>query len=287
MRVAQLHAVRLKDPVEAKRQYLEALKSYLVAAVQDTPGADPDLVETYLDAAQRSKVSFSTLARDLGYPHYEQVTDSPLRLLAELPLPIYITTSHHRFLQLELLKTNHKQPETAIFYWHDGLKRIPSIFVTEPDYTPTVERPLVYHLFGLDEHPESLVLTEDDYLDFLVRLATLSHEVKHADTELDIPACVTMALSGTALLLLGYAVTDWDFRVLFKGLVQSTGESRSKRTPKSISMQVDPFDFQGDAVKRDEIRAYLSAFFAQSHFSIYWGDMRSCVRDLWQLWQGG
>ncbi|MBK8049171.1 MAG: SIR2 family protein [Anaerolineales bacterium] len=284
--VAQFYAVHLRDAVEAKRQYLEALKGYLVAAAKDDSSLDPDLISDYLNDDKRAKVSFSEMARQLGYPKFGEPTENPLRLLAELPLPIYITTSHHQFLQNELIRTGHKKPETELLYWHDGLKRIPSIFAKEPDYVPSVERPLVYHLYGLDEYPESLVLTEDDFLDFLVKLSSLTHEVKHADKELDVPAVISMALSGTALLLLGYYVTSWEFRVIFKGLVQETGESRNKRTPKSISMQLDPASDQGAEAKKAEIRAYLSTFFEQSHFSVYWGDMRSCVADLWKLWKG-
>ena len=285
-RVAQFQSVRIKDLVEAKRQYLESLKEYLMGAVQDDASADPDLVADYMDAQKRKQVSLSELAHLFGYPHYPDVNSNPLRLLAEMPLPIYLTTSHHQFLQHALLQTGHKQPVTEILYWHDGLRRIPSVFTREPDYVPSVERPLVYHLYGLDEYPESLVLAEDDYLDYLVKLSSLSYEVKHADRQQDIPAAVSTALTGTALLLLGYEIYDWEFRVLFKGLVQATGESRQKRTPKSICMQIEP-SLDIDVARQNEVKAYLEQFFEQSHFRVYWGDMKSCVHRFWQLWNGG
>ena len=205
-----------------------------------------------------------------------------MRLLAELPLPIYLTTSPHRFLEFELAKTGSREPVSALFYWHDGLRVIPSIFDQEPGYIPSRQRPLVYHLFGVDDYPESLVLTEDDYLDYLVKLSTLSYEVKHTDTLLDIPAAVTLALTGTALLLLGFQVIGWDFRVLFKGLLQSTGESRVRRTPRSVAMQVAP---EG-AARQQEICDYLARYFDQSHFAVYWGDLNSCMHTLYALWKG-
>lgn len=283
-RVAQYLAVHKNDPVEAKRLYLEALKGFLVAR----DDADPELVEEF-DETKRTGISFSELARLFGYPRFDDVAQNPLRLLAELPLPIYLTTGHHQFLQHELVKVStdqgFKRPVTEVFYWHDGLKRIPSIFNKEPDYEPSVERPLVYHLFGLDDYPESLVLTEDDFLDYLVKLSSIKYEVQHLEKELDLPSCVSMALTGTALLLLGYQVYDWDFRVLFKGLVQATGESRFKRTPKSVSMQITPH-VDDDAKKRDEVKEYLDKFFAQSHFSVYWGDMQGCVAEVYRRWKG-
>lgn len=296
--VAQYYSVHVKGPVEAKRQYLEKLKEYLIATVKDDTDADADLVADYLNPEQRKLVSLSEMARLFGYPRYADVASNPLRLLAEMPLPIYLTTSHHQFLQHALVQTGHKQPVTEVFRWHDGLRRIPSIFDREPDYVPSVERPLVYHLFGLDEYSESLVLTEDDFLDYLVKLSALNYEVKHADKQEDIPAVVSTALTGTALLLLGYEVYDWEFRVLFKGLVQATGESRRKRTPKSIAMQIDPKPSDngngGSAAASDrsqearikEIKVYLRQFFEQAHFNVYWGDMKTCVCKFWQLWNG-
>ena len=283
-RVAQFHAVHLKDPVEAKRQYLEALKGYLVAKAQDDPSVDAETVADLLDPDKRGQVTLSRLAQQLGYPRYPDPLQNPLRLLAELPLPIYLTTSPHYFLEWELARTGSRTPETALFYWHDGLRSIPSVFKREPDYTPSRARPLVYHLFGLDDAPESLVLTEDDYLDYLVKLSTLSHEVKYADKQLDIPAPVTLALTGTALLLLGYQVADWDFRVLFKGLVQATRESRMKRTPHSVAMQLAP---EAGADRRDEICKYLEQFFEPDHFSVYWGELAACLGQVYRLWKGG
>lgn len=283
-RVAQYHAVHLQDVVEAKRQYLEAMKGYLVASARDDPLIDAAVVEQFMDVTTRGRVSLSSLADQLGYPRFPDIMSNPLRLLAELPLPIYLTTSPHKFLEIELAKTGHKTPESALFYWHDGLRFIPSVFELEPGYVPSVERPLVYHLFGDDQYPESLVLTEDDYLDYLVKLSTLSHEVKHADTVLDIPACVTLALTGKALVLLGYRTSNWDFRVLFKGLIQATGESRNKLTPKSICVQLEP---AAEAPQPDAIKQYLSQLFEQAHFSVYWSDLCGCATQMYQVWKGG
>lgn len=282
--VAQFHAVLLKEPAEAKRQYLEALKEYLVASAKDNQSAVPaEIIQEFLDAERRRQISLSDLARRLGYPRYPSPMENPLRLLAELPLPIYLTTSPHKFLEIELERTAGRKPESALFCWHDGLRNLPSIFDREPDYRPTFERPLVYHLFGDDDYAESLVLTEDDHLDYLVKLSTLTHEVKHTDKALDIPASVSLALTGTTLLLLGYQITDWDFRILFRGLVQATGETRNKFTPKSICMQVEP---SGELIKQNEIKTYLDKFFEQSHFNVYWGDMTDCIARVYRLWKG-
>jgi hypothetical protein len=85
------------------------------------------------------------------------------------------------------------------------------------------------------------------------------------------------------LLLLGYQVYDWEFRVLFKGLIQAFDDARIKLAPKSISMQIDPKTNR----KRAKIKAYLEEFFGQSHFEVYWGDAPACMHALWQLWTKG
>ena len=61
-----------------------------------------------------------------------------------------------------------------------------------PTSAPTVDRPLVYYLFGRFDDPRSLVLTEDDYFDYLIGL-TRNNEL--------VPAVVRRALVDTALLV--------------------------------------------------------------------------------------
>ena len=50
-----------------------------------------------------------------------------------------------------------------------GWSDLPSIFDADASrLPPPVERPLVYHLFGRLGEPDSLVITEDDYFDYLI-----------------------------------------------------------------------------------------------------------------------
>ena len=60
------------------------------------------------------------------------------------------------------------------------------------------------------------MLTEDDYLDFLVAIAR--------DAAL-LPHQIQRALAGTSLLFVGYRLADWDFRVIHRGLVAATEAS--------------------------------------------------------------
>ena len=44
-------------------------------------------------------------------------------------------------------------------------------YLIKPDYKPSQDKPLVYHLHGELNNPQSMVLTETDYLDFLINLS--------------------------------------------------------------------------------------------------------------------
>ena len=92
-----------------------------------------------------------------------------LKALAELTLSLYITTNYDDLMVKALLHSD-KRPRREFCRWNNMLKEYPSVFDSEEDFTPSADNPLVYHIHGLDEVPESLVLTEDDFLDFLANV---------------------------------------------------------------------------------------------------------------------
>ncbi|MEM7345464.1 MAG: SIR2 family protein, partial [Chloroflexota bacterium] len=144
---------------------------------------------------------------------------------------------------------------------------------------------LVYHLYGLDKYPESLVLTEDDYLDFLIKASEENFEVRHSDQQKRMPSSVLKALSGTSLMLLGYDVYSWEFRALFRGLIKARNDSRAnnRNIAEGISMQIEADRDYTDPAK---VKTYLAKYFKQAHFKVYWGDLEACVEDLWKIWKG-
>jgi hypothetical protein len=303
--VAQYYAVTHDNSrLEARQNYLNMLTDYLLSKASEEAKADENLErgnlvkELVKELVARFEQDgsfgkpFSEIAHDLGYPRFDGVQANPFRLLAEMPLPLYITTSHHQFLEYALAQTQNKVPVSEIFYWGDHLESIPSIFDEHPDWEPSVEQPLVYHLYGLDRYPESMALTEDDFLDLLDKLVELRYQVKLAETAVqgtsrkrrDLPAPVRTALSGTALLTLGYSVLTWEFRVLLRGLILPYDEGRqSGRAPEGICMQFKPGEL--DAIEGDAegIRNYLEQYFKKRYFHVFWGSVESCVSELYDL----
>jgi hypothetical protein len=192
----------------------------------------------------------------------------PHRVLAELPFPIYLTTNPDRLL-IDALHEAKKSPEVDVCPWTDEwVDRSKSIFAREPNFSPTVDRPLVYYLFGRLEDPDSLILTEDDYFDYLIGLTRNNERI---------PEVVRKALVSSALFFLGFRLDDWDFRVLFRSLMGQGGRERRKKF-KHVAVQIDPEE--GRNLDTAGARRFLQRYFDAAKVSIYWGHVDDFARQL-------
>ncbi len=187
-------------------------------------------------------------------------------VLAALPIPIYITTNPDHLL-VDALKAAGKDPQVELCKWNEEMYT-DSIYKREPDYRPTAQRPLVYCLFGQFSDLDSMVVTEDDYFDYLIGVTS--------NKDL-IPGAVRRALADSALLFLGFQLDDWNFRVLYRSLMSQEGRSRRKGY-KHIAAQIDPEE--GRILEPERARRYLESYFQDADISIYWGSAEDFVRDL-------
>src|SRR5215469_5444725 len=107
-------------------------------------------------------------------PDFSQV-DEPHSILASLPLSVYITTNYDNFM-VEALKQHNKEPARDFCTWNKYLEDLrksdssPSSSINYMQYSPNTIHPLVYHLHGYTDIPQSMVVTESDYLDFLIHM---------------------------------------------------------------------------------------------------------------------
>src|SRR3990172_6855448 len=107
--------------------------------------------------------------KDIIKKHLDQVDiqyfkelDEPHGVLADLPLPIYITTNYDDFM-IQALESRNKKPKRELCRWNKYIQEsIPKV----SDLNPDASNPVVFYFHGFYEIPESLVLTEDDYYDF-------------------------------------------------------------------------------------------------------------------------
>jgi len=247
-----------------KYRYNEFLKAALQAKAKRDAAVEQARSDDVEEEAPRLTVS--DMARRFDYPHLDDDETNPLLLLAALPLSIFVTTCFHETLEDALrTKPQQKAARTEVFRWRDGLDSIPSIFDREPDYEPTPQQPLVYHLHGLDRYPESLVLTEDDHLDFLTNIFREGRNIHPR---------VRQALTESSLVLIGYHPREWDFRTVFRGVIRPRPQSILKD---NVYIQVDRSD--------GHMADYLEKYMRQSFFEVQWCEPANFIRELYQGWQ--
>lgn len=198
------------------------------------------------------------------------------RVLASLPIRIYVTTNYDN-LMAEALKEAGKAPEVVICPWREGLMLDESVYDREPGYLPTKERPLVYHLFGHLSLPDSMVLTEDDYFEFLIGFTANKKRTPQV-----IPPAVLRALTDSALLVLGFHLDDWSFRALFRTVMIQQGGGRRARYS-HVGVQLEPEDTRNQNPVR--ARKYLEKYFGQAEINLYWGKSEDFVHDLARQWK--
>ena len=175
------------------------------------------------------------------------------------------------------LEDREKDPVRELCGWNDLVREtMPSAL--EAGLLPTPASPLVYHLHGHCETPQSMVLTEDDYLAFLVRISKDNSEPL-------LPSPIRRALASTSLLFVGYSLSDWDFRVLFRGLMGSLGATLGMT---SIAVQLDPSAAEEPDERRARAQEYLGSYFEKIQtikVRMYWGDARAFSRELRERWE--
>jgi len=189
----------------------------------------------------------------------------PYRMLAELRLPIYINAGITDLMTNALIEAG-AEPVVRICPWNKWIPKDKAIY----DETPSIEKPLVYHLFGHMGVANSLVFSEDNFFDYLIGV-TLNKSL--------IPSAVRAALSSTSLLFLGMQMADWEFRVFFRFLMAQEGREMLKFFSHAAA-QIEPEEDRIIDVKR--ARRYLEEYFEGENIEIYWGSTQEFLEAIKQ-----
>lgn len=200
--------------------------------------------------------------------------DDPYRLLTRLNASIYINAGVDTLL-IKTLKAIGFDPAPLVCRWRPSSENHPC----EPAYdgSPSPERPIVYQVFGVLAQPESLVLAEDDFFDFLI----------HSSRYRLIPKVVRGSLASNSLVFLGFALNSWTFRVLFRLIMTQEGSPGLRRFS-HVGVQVDPEEYSLADVER--ARRYLERYFGKDRcaglsrgepgIDIYWGTPGDFLSEL-------
>jgi hypothetical protein len=193
--------------------------------------------------------------------------DGVYSILASLPLPIYLTTNYDGFLTAAL-RHQRRNPRRVYCCWNKRLEARQQLEArrqgSAEDYEPSVANPLVYHMHGHEAVVDSLVITEDDYLDFMVNISQRSSLI---------PPVVLDAMTDNTLLFLGYSLNDWNFRVLFRALQNFTENSTRGG---HVTVQLKP----GSGEDGERAVRFFERYFQKQSIVVFWGDVKDFLMEL-------
>ena len=267
-RVAQFYQVEQKESLLAKTKYLKFLTNYLLDINMEEEG-----YQAVVRQMRTQEAFFSEIVQQLDYPRFPQGIEDPLRILAKLPLKIFVTTSYYNFIE-RALEAENKRPRTQVCFWSGGMLSAKPEHTPDPLYEPSDTEPVVYHLFGLEDYPQTLVLSEDDYMNFLISV------VEDTNTQNPmVPLLLREGLAESRLLLLGYRVRDWDFRVLFRFILKYRS---IESAPRGMLIQLTPGAQQ--IGNKEKSLKYLSQYFDKKQFDVDWTNPEIFIQKLWNEW---
>jgi hypothetical protein len=82
------------------------------------------------------------------------------------------------------------------------------------------------------------------------------------------------ALAQSSLIMLGYSVRQWDFRVLFCGMIKARPPGLWK-TSVAIQLEEHPHE-----------QEYLQKYLRQVKFEVEWTDPDNFLQELYEGWAG-
>ena len=144
-----------------------------------------------------------------------------IRALAELKFPLVITTNFDQFFERALIRVD-KSPFVSFY-------RKNPFMVTEAPGTFSAQQPFLYKIHGDIKHAESVVVTDEDYIDFVLRMSD-------RDPYHPVPETFRYYFKVWPTLFLGYSLMDYNLRLLFKTLRWNVDNSKFPGT-----FSVDPF----------------------------------------------
>ena len=150
-----------------------------------------------------------------------------LYALAKLPFSLIITTNYDQLLE-KALRDVGKNPNVGV-YNKDSYANT----IDFPDATP--EEPFVFKLHGDIQFPDSIVITDEDYIQFVLRMSD-------KDAFHPVPETFRYNFKRWPTLFVGYSLLDYNLRLLFKTLRWKMDKAKFPATY-SVDPYPDPLIF--------------------------------------------
>ncbi|HJR81727.1 MAG TPA: SIR2 family protein [Anaerolineales bacterium] len=208
--------------------------SELVKTMGEFKGRDPrDLARVSLQYAfETDRPALLQRLRNLLPDEYRQPS-LLLQVLAQLPVRLVVTTNYDRLLERALQGV--KKYETII----QQAEGFPSTPETRARFEELegYQGLILYKIHGsfLDlvngDDLSPVIITEEDYVQFLTVVG---------QENIGIPRLIQKMVVPSTLLFLGYSLEDWDFRTIYKGMIETLPKHQAR---KSFAIQKDPSEF--------------------------------------------
>jgi len=215
----------------------------------------------YFTADELERNSPEQLLATVGRARRKADPTDAYGVIAEIRSPVFVTTAWSSLLE-DALTDAGRPPDVQSFQWN-----VPPNERAEHAFTePSPEAPLVYHMFGTLDDPESIVLSEDNYF------AWMDAWIKR---RVEIPDVVATALTRRGLLFVGHRLDDWDFRFLFHGIKTFEAKGQLRRNF-HVGVQLDP---QIQMTEPDAAQDYLEKLLGEDRVSVYWGSVEQFMDE--------
>ncbi len=143
----------------------------------------------------------------------QQIQSPSFVELCSLPFYFIVDTNYDTFFSDQLYKHN-KSPQTA--YYNFKGNKIDLVETLTDDTIGTERHPFVYNLFGRTSYPSSLVVSENDLIQFVINIISKNP---------GLPANIKSELANTEKCFLfigfGFLAKNWYFRILLQALESS------------------------------------------------------------------
>jgi hypothetical protein len=171
-----------------------------VGLIGRMPGEDPANLQRValfyeIDTSRRQLVEAVTEAVHTG-----KQPAPLLRGLAELGFPLVITTNYDQLFERALYAAG-RAPRVAIYS--------PDLQPTVDHRRPTADSPIVFKIHGDVTYPETMVITDEDYIQFVLRMTNKGPYDP-------IPETFKYFMVDWTTLFVGYSLLDYNLRLLFK-----------------------------------------------------------------------
>jgi hypothetical protein len=170
----------------------------------------------------------------------------------------------------ESLKSRGKEPVSDFCRWNENLATyarnadLPDVFDSSTNYTPSSAKPLVYHLHGDMNVPQSMILTEKDYIDFFINFSNKNSII---------PSFIRKKMITTPLLLLGFQFDSVYTRITFEYLFRNLNLSDKSNTLVLSPLKDEPDKEESENYVGKELQFRLSSY-------VIWQDVSTFLISL-------